>query len=222
MRFGVVVFPGTWSDCDFHYVIREVLHQPVGTSGTGTPMLADFDCLDPAGRLLLRRLPAGGRRGGRSPVVEALPELRGPRRARAGLLQRLPDPVRGRPPARRAHAQRVPAVPLPVDPRSRVEQRRDARSPAALRPRPGAQDADLPRRGQVLRRAGHAPPAPGAATRSSSATRRRTARSRRTRIRTARSENIAGVVERGGHGRSGSCRIPSARPRPRWAAPTDC
>src|SRR5207249_4570402 len=29
MRFGVVVFPGTWSDCDFHYVISEVLHQPV-------------------------------------------------------------------------------------------------------------------------------------------------------------------------------------------------
>ena len=28
MRFGVVVFPGTWSDCDFHYVISEVLHQP--------------------------------------------------------------------------------------------------------------------------------------------------------------------------------------------------
>ena len=29
MNFGVVVFPGTWSDCDFHYVISEVLHQPV-------------------------------------------------------------------------------------------------------------------------------------------------------------------------------------------------
>ena len=27
MNFGVVVFPGTWSDCDFHYVIGEVLHQ---------------------------------------------------------------------------------------------------------------------------------------------------------------------------------------------------
>ena len=29
MKFGVVVFPGTWSDCDFHHVISEVLHQPV-------------------------------------------------------------------------------------------------------------------------------------------------------------------------------------------------
>ena len=29
MNFGVVIFPGTWSDCDFHYVISEVLHQPV-------------------------------------------------------------------------------------------------------------------------------------------------------------------------------------------------
>ena len=29
MNFGVVVFPGTWSDCDFHYIVSEVLHQPV-------------------------------------------------------------------------------------------------------------------------------------------------------------------------------------------------
>ena len=29
MRFGVVVFPGTWSDCDFHYVVSEVIKQPV-------------------------------------------------------------------------------------------------------------------------------------------------------------------------------------------------
>src|SRR5438309_1495967 len=29
MRFGVVVFPGTWSDCDFDYVISEVIRRPV-------------------------------------------------------------------------------------------------------------------------------------------------------------------------------------------------
>src|SRR5919198_282317 len=29
MRFAVVVFPGTWSDCDFHWVISEVLRSPV-------------------------------------------------------------------------------------------------------------------------------------------------------------------------------------------------
>jgi len=29
MRFGVIVFPGTWSDRDCHWVLDQVLHQPV-------------------------------------------------------------------------------------------------------------------------------------------------------------------------------------------------
>src|SRR4030095_3532315 len=45
MNFGVVVFPGTWSDCDFHYVIGEVLHQPVRYVWHRDSQLADFDCL---------------------------------------------------------------------------------------------------------------------------------------------------------------------------------
>ncbi len=66
MNFGVVIFPGTWSDCDFHYVISEVLHQPV--------------------RYVWHRdanhyLRAGAV-AGRSPVVEALPEFT----ARGGLV----------------------------------------------------------------------------------------------------------------------------------------
>jgi phosphoribosylformylglycinamidine synthase len=53
MNFGVVVFPGTWSDCDFHYIVSEVLHQPVRYVWHRDVQLADFDC-HPAGRLLLR------------------------------------------------------------------------------------------------------------------------------------------------------------------------
>src|SRR5262250_2677805 len=45
MKFGVVVFPGTWSDCDFHYVISEVLHQPVRYVWHRNRTLEDLDCV---------------------------------------------------------------------------------------------------------------------------------------------------------------------------------
>jgi len=45
MNFGVVVFPGTWSDCDFHYVIGEVLHQSVRYIWHRDADLAGLDCL---------------------------------------------------------------------------------------------------------------------------------------------------------------------------------
>ena len=45
MRFGVVIFPGTWSDCDFHYVIGEVLRQPVKYVWHRDTDLSDLDCV---------------------------------------------------------------------------------------------------------------------------------------------------------------------------------
>src|SRR5881409_215499 len=45
MRFGVVVFPGTWSDCDFHYVVSEVLHQPVRYVWHRERELGQLDCV---------------------------------------------------------------------------------------------------------------------------------------------------------------------------------
>ena len=45
MRFGVVVFPGTWSDCDFHYVISEVLRQPVSYIWHREANLTGYDCV---------------------------------------------------------------------------------------------------------------------------------------------------------------------------------
>src|SRR3972149_6061063 len=45
MRFGVVVFPGTWSDCDFHYVISEVLHEPVKYVWHRERSLEGLDCV---------------------------------------------------------------------------------------------------------------------------------------------------------------------------------
>jgi phosphoribosylformylglycinamidine synthase I len=72
MNFGVVVFPGTWSDCDFHYVISEVLHQPVRYVWHRETDLAGFDCLILPGGFSYGDYLRAGAIAGRSPVVEAL------------------------------------------------------------------------------------------------------------------------------------------------------
>jgi phosphoribosylformylglycinamidine synthase subunit PurQ / glutaminase len=75
MNFGVVVFPGTWSDCDFHYVIGEVLHQQVRYVWHRDTNLAEFDCLILPGGFSYGDYLRAGAVAGRSPVVEALPEF---------------------------------------------------------------------------------------------------------------------------------------------------
>jgi phosphoribosylformylglycinamidine synthase subunit PurQ / glutaminase len=75
MRFGVVVFPGTWSDCDFHYVIGEVLQQPVKYVWHRDRNLAEFDCIVLPGGFSYGDYLRAGAIAGRSPVVEALPEF---------------------------------------------------------------------------------------------------------------------------------------------------
>jgi phosphoribosylformylglycinamidine synthase I len=82
MNFGVVIFPGTWSDCDFHYVISEVLHQPVRYVWHRDASLGDFDCLILPGGFSYGDYLRAGAVAGRSPVVEALPEFT----ARGGLV----------------------------------------------------------------------------------------------------------------------------------------
>ena len=75
MRFGVVVFPGTWSDCDFHFVIGEVLQQPVKYVWHRDRNLAEFDCLILPGGFSYGDYLRAGAIAGRSPVVEALGEF---------------------------------------------------------------------------------------------------------------------------------------------------
>jgi phosphoribosylformylglycinamidine synthase subunit PurQ / glutaminase len=77
MKFGVVVFPGTWSDCDFHYVISEVLHQPVRYVWHRDRNLEDLDCVILPGGFSYGDYLRAGAVAGRSPVVEALPEFTG-------------------------------------------------------------------------------------------------------------------------------------------------
>ena len=75
MNFGVVVFPGTWSDCDFHYVISEVIHQPVRYIWHRETDLAGFDCLILPGGFSYGDYLRAGAIAGRSPLVEALPDF---------------------------------------------------------------------------------------------------------------------------------------------------
>jgi phosphoribosylformylglycinamidine synthase I len=75
MNFGVVVFPGTWSDCDFHYVIGEVLHQPVRYIWHRETDLSGFDCLILPGGFSYGDYLRAGAVAGRSPLVVALPDF---------------------------------------------------------------------------------------------------------------------------------------------------
>ncbi|MBI3979167.1 MAG: phosphoribosylformylglycinamidine synthase subunit PurQ [Chloroflexi bacterium] len=45
MRFGVVVFPGTWSDRDCSHVVDRVFHQPVELVWHQTTDLSRYDCV---------------------------------------------------------------------------------------------------------------------------------------------------------------------------------
>lgn len=82
MKFGVVIFPGTWSDMDFHHVISEVLHQPVEYIWHRDTDLARFDCLILPGGFSYGDYLRAGAIAGRSPLVAALPEYV----ARGGLV----------------------------------------------------------------------------------------------------------------------------------------
>ena len=75
MNFGVVVFPGTWSDCDFHYVISEVLRQPVRYVWHRDTDLSSLDCVVLPGGFSYGDYLRAGAVAGRSPVVEALREF---------------------------------------------------------------------------------------------------------------------------------------------------
>ncbi len=75
MKFGVVIFPGTWSDCDFHHVISEVLRQPVKYLWHRDTNLSEFDCVILPGGFSYGDYLRAGAIAGRSPLVEALPEF---------------------------------------------------------------------------------------------------------------------------------------------------
>jgi len=82
MRFGVVIFPGTWSDCDFYHVITEVLHQPAEYIWHRDTDVSRFDCLVLPGGFSYGDYLRAGAIAGRSPIVSVLPDFVG----RGGLV----------------------------------------------------------------------------------------------------------------------------------------
>lgn len=45
MRFGVIIFPGTWSDRDCYHVFNDILKQPVSYIWHKETDLSDYDCV---------------------------------------------------------------------------------------------------------------------------------------------------------------------------------
>jgi phosphoribosylformylglycinamidine synthase I len=72
MNFGVVTFPGTWSDADFHYVIADVLGQPVRDIWHRETDLRALDCVILPGGFAYGDYLRAGAVAARSPIVEAL------------------------------------------------------------------------------------------------------------------------------------------------------
>lgn len=73
MNFGVVVFPGTWSDADFRYVIADLLGQPVRYIWHRDTNLQGLDCVILPGGFAFGDYLRAGAVAARSPVMEALP-----------------------------------------------------------------------------------------------------------------------------------------------------
>jgi phosphoribosylformylglycinamidine synthase subunit PurQ / glutaminase len=82
MNFGVAVFPGTWSDADFHHVIADVLRQPVRYVWHRDTDLRQLDCVILPGGFAYGDYLRAGAVAARSPLVRVLPEFV----ARGGLV----------------------------------------------------------------------------------------------------------------------------------------
>ena len=99
MRIAVVTFPGSNCDYDCYHAVKRRRGR-AGVRLAPGPRPDGRRRRGAARRLLLRRLPAGRRHRPLQPGHGGRRDLRRRRRAGPGHLQRLPDPVRGRTPAR--------------------------------------------------------------------------------------------------------------------------
>ena len=81
MRFGVIVFPGTWSDADCFHVLRDVFHQPVDYVWHKETDLSSYDCVLLPGGFSYGDYLRAGAIARFSPVMSAVEEF-----ARQGKL----------------------------------------------------------------------------------------------------------------------------------------
>ena len=112
MRFGVVVFPGTWSDRDFGVALRESLEQDVRYVWHKERDLSGVDCVVLPGGFAYGDYLRTGAIASLSPVMESVVTYAERGGLVLGKLQWLPGPVRGRSAPRRPSPQRPPRVPL--------------------------------------------------------------------------------------------------------------
>ena len=72
MRFGIAVFPGTWSDTDCHYVVADILGQQAEYVWHQETSLEAYDCVILPGGFSYGDYLRPGAMAGLSPVVESL------------------------------------------------------------------------------------------------------------------------------------------------------
>ena len=75
VRFGVVVFPGTWSDGDCFHVLQDVFHQPVEYVWHKETDLSSFDCVILPGGFSYGDYLRAGAIARFSPVMEAVSDF---------------------------------------------------------------------------------------------------------------------------------------------------
>jgi len=81
MKFGVIVFPGTWSDTDCYHVLKDVFRQPVEYVWHKDTDLSGFDCVILPGGFSYGDYLRAGAIARFSPVMRAVEEF-----AREGKL----------------------------------------------------------------------------------------------------------------------------------------
>lgn len=72
MRFGILVFPGTWSDTDCYYAVKEVLHQEAEYVWHQDTGLDNFDCVIVPGGFSYGDYLRPGAMARFSPVMDSL------------------------------------------------------------------------------------------------------------------------------------------------------
>ena len=77
MKFGIVVFPGTWSDTDCYHVVDQVLREPVEYVWHEETDLSAYDCIVLPGGFSYGDHLRAGALARFSPVMEAVEEFAG-------------------------------------------------------------------------------------------------------------------------------------------------
>ena len=77
MRFGIVVFPGTWSDTDCHHAVNGVLGQEAGYIWHKETLLSGYDCIVLPGGFSYGDYLRPGAMAGLSPIMDAVKDFAG-------------------------------------------------------------------------------------------------------------------------------------------------